>query len=453
MRILLSGWGNSSYVTVLRSFISLQGSQIVALVNSAIHNEIRLLLSQTTIPIISWEVIINDQTKPLEFSTPYISRISSLDCLIIHKLYLRTVYASSLNHFFYLTDKLASHYLSLIDSVKPDLILWPEVPHAYGDYVLAALAKQLNIPSIALKATGMQGWKLSRAIDLNTLTHINCETSHNDTSSVVARLAEQYSLSSNYHCVPYDSEKKAIQLRKKTIVKNEYLTMSQIPEYTNCLDNILSLKRFVEAHESTDVISRNDIIVFLHFEPEANLCPLGGYYSDQLLFIRRINDWAVSNRSSVFIREHPEQLRLPLSGLNANLHWLSNSSLYPRNSNFLSTLLSFQAVRGFKNRPSLSAILNHPSAPSVASVNGNVLLQARIAGLHTVYAFKPWYYSEGMTYVDDLIRPLELHPPLSLESFTASSLGYVLDSDFMSTGDSFALSRFCKFLSNYVSSL
>ena len=115
--------------------------------------------------------------------------------------------------------------------------------------------------------------------------------------------------------------------------------------------------------------------------------------------------------------------------------------------------MSFEAIFknikcGFKNSEKVSSLLKHPSSPFIASVNGNILLQARISGLHTVYGFKPWYHTQGMTHVDNLSNPLESYSPLSLESFKSASINYVFDSEFMSNGDKVGLTRLCSFLSS-----
>jgi hypothetical protein len=435
LNVILSGWGNKNYAGALKAILIFEEVEVKCLINSSISSEINNILESHAIPGLSWENLIRQSSAEYTHEK-YTDRLTALDMHIILKLYLRTIYAfNSINSFFIYTENLASRYYRLIASAQPKLVLWPDVPHAYGDYILAAVAKNLGINNIVVKPTGTQGWKLARLIDLNNLTHIACRDCQMSSSKVLARLADQFHLSRNLLSRPYDQEKLNNQILKRRHSKQEYMNYVYHNNGVDCLKNTIKLKQYVQKYESTDDILPTDILVFLHYEPEASLCPLGGYYSDQLLFVRRISEWATENGASIYIREHPDQLQIPLSGLSANLHWVDNLSLYPRNDEFLASVLSLPCVRGFKNKHSVQQIFSSITAPSIASVNGNVLLQARIEGLHTVFAFKPWFLTSGMTHVDDLAGPLKRPGPLNQDDFIHSSSDNVLDADFMETGE------------------
>ena len=109
--------------------------------------------------------------------------------------------------------------------------------------------------------------------------------------------------------------------------------------------HVAEIKRRLDSSTKTNV-ENEAFILFLHLEPEANICPSSGKYFDQLTFISKVNQICKTLRVGLYVREHPDALRLPASDLECCKH-LYEKHLQTRPKEFYEAIEAMDSFTGY----------------------------------------------------------------------------------------------------------
>ena len=280
-----------------------------------------------------------------------------------------------------LVIKMINYFLEIINNINASLIIAPEVPHAFGDYCLVVVAKAFNIKYLCFKGA-KDGRAMSRIYDITSQKHLISDNLKDlGSEKEIQLLIDQYNILQHLDKTPYTkSYLQEFISDKKRSIREVHKLVSQDSKLIKLL-SMLAERKYKHLSPTAFRTNQNPyIVVCLHYEPEANICPFGGIYSDQIAFIAKVNAICERNNFVFFVREHPDQFSIPPSGYSANMHWLTNEVLQPRSHAIDNQIKSFTTFRGFCNRIKLSEIVSDGKCKATASVNGNVLLQFAING-------------------------------------------------------------------------
>ena len=442
MKLFLQGWANEQYHIFLGHLFQDRELEIVGFVDSNINNETskEFNKSKPDIKVGSWEQCIYTDYYPLLKleGIKIWQSISKSDCIILDKLYMRTIHGKkSLHTKELLIQNLIQWYYNLLDETQPDIIILPEIPHAFGDYILKIVAEKKKIKVICFK-TMVAGKYLWRAYDL-------CEEKHIEVAQMTTYNArkerkiirEIYERSSNLAVLPYSNKHaKAIKSTGRKAVAEIRNQLHHDTELLVSIEQMINRKKryYSEYKDGINNKEKNRCILFLHYEPEANLAPFGTYYSDQLAFANIINSFCQLNDLELYIRDHPDQFKIPASGYNVNRHWIETENINPRNDLFDKKLENLSEFKGFVNSVLLKDEFKKPECRVIASVNGNILAQGAIAGKLAISGCSFWGESlANIHYIDNILNnkiDLPMTDHIDIDMFEMQLSNYLFDGSY-----------------------
>ncbi len=346
--------------------------------------------------------------------------LSSLDLLIARRLFNRHILSiGNHNLFDYLSEVLLSHILLWLKEFRPESVYSPEVPHQYGDFMLVCACRILNIPIYFCRAVGAVSQELF-SIHSPFQTHcINLEFKHSSKS-----LAEIYAIEKIYNNIssqirPYPVDKQLQQRSSRSKSNKEFLS-KLTTESDESVRSIVFLQNKIDMHlyyiknSSTPDFGAKNLVLYLHYEPEANSVPCGYSYYDQLTFASKLGSFCFEAGVNLYIKEHPDQLTLPIAGYDVNQHFLTSPHLNPRDITFYKLLRNLPSFKGFLHGVSTETLLIQ--RVPCATLTGSVGLQFSANNIPTIIS--------GPTYYEKLHHVKKIH---QIES--ASSLIRHLESN------------------------
>jgi len=241
------------------------------------------------------------------------------------------------------------YWIGVLDIFKPNAIIFGDVPHFITTFVLYHLAKVLNIKTIIIKnARGIPG-RLLFFNDIKNYASLNAEyamaenknVSFSNLSAEMQKYYQEFTKENVDATVIYQRtmnkkiESAKVFPGKKRILDNikNFTLLKTIYYYLRMLFNwqrkasleekyyfgwqLIILKylwnrkknKFRKEYSSlvSDVdLQRDFIYVPLHFQPECNTNPMGGFFEDQILMIDILSS-ALPKGWKIYVKEHPTQ--------------------------------------------------------------------------------------------------------------------------------------------------
>ncbi|OOE83794.1 capsular polysaccharide export protein, LipB/KpsS family, partial [Salinivibrio sharmensis] len=308
-----------------------------------------------------------------------------------------------------------NYWFSVCLKLKPELIVFSNVPHLVHDYPLYLIAKKLEIETLIFNVTPYFGWHfltsfISSKNECN-LVDVNCDDNIKKEfrEIAIAPYAEKKYFLPNYMVdqINYDRKNKFV-LRCKGLLKKILLNAKLINDknkirnsYQNSFFSFIGLsdgvasflseqtqkmfkRKMIKEYENnianTDDLKETESFVYvpLHYQPEATTSPLGGFYSDQLYMIEKLRQ-ALPNEVTILVKEHYSQFSDALHGYRGRFleYWRCISSMY--NVKLVPMDIEQEWL-----------ILN---SLAVATITGTAGWEALQYGKHCIAFGEPWYAS------------------------------------------------------------
>ena len=347
----------------------------------------------------AWETqLINAFNGNLNHQLPldnkiYLQELKTNDILIARRLFNRHIVAKG-NHnaFDYLSEILVANITRWIEEHKPDAVYAPQVPHQYGDYLLVAVCRILKIPVFFCRTVGAVSQELFSVHSPFADSCWNLESLHSENSKLEKIALEKIYESASSESRPYPIERKLQQRKSRSKANNELLNeilSGESSENTAYLKNKVEMMNYCDKFSSTPISGEKSLVLYLHYEPEANSVPCGYKYYDQLTYATKLAALCKEVGVSLYIREHPDQLSVPIAGYSVNKHFLLSTNLCPRDINYYKILSSLPSFKGFITNTSIQTLLTQRIP--CATLTGSVGLQFSIRNIPTIIG-GPIYY-------------------------------------------------------------
>lgn len=322
----------------------------------------------------------------------------------------------------------------ILNDLKPDLIIFSDIPHASYNFVVYSLAKRYDIPTIMLETTyGLDSLmvvhdykEVSRDL-LRTYNEIKDESHDLSELSVDAR---------EYFERLIDPEIDATPDYKKIMDARMNDPLRIMPTLSKVLENIRTRRFFataisflrllfrterrimsIDKHDPTNYkhyyllkrfkkikdeyekeyralqsdadINKKFIYMPLQFQPECSTSPLGGVYVDQILAVKTLSA-AIPKDWMIYVKEYPGQWH----PYNPKTH------LY-RYKNYYNEIAELSNVRIIP--PELSTFDLLDKCQAVCSVSGTAGWEAVARSKPVLFFGHRWYmYCEGVFRIDSV---------------------------------------------------
>jgi len=149
--------------------------------------------------------------------------------------------------------------------------------------------------------------------------------------------------------------------------------------------------RFYDNNSAEVLPTKNDIVLFLHFQPEASSMPAGGIFSDQLLVYDLLLQ-ALPDGVDLYIKEHPMMFEV-----DEHLY----QQRHERSVEFYKHLISDQRVKLVSREVSSADLIKHASV--VASICGSISWEAMVSGTPSINFGWAWFVDCRSCYQVDSV--------------------------------------------------
>jgi hypothetical protein len=325
--------------------------------------------------------------------------------------------------------RLVAYWLAILDELKPDIVLFADIPHMVYDYILYEVCRLNNIRTIMFEASNVFGLAYLRdRIDGETilsLTYTRMLTEEDwgeiQPSSEVEGFLE--SLQGGYQEVPlyirYVSKRDLYEKNTISRTIQKLLDFQNYPQYAQKQLSILSskidrpqsylkeprktpeesgisnlgfrwfrfranqkmkaLNRYYHSKAVTDVqLDRPYIYIAMSYQPEATTSPKGDFFVNLDLMVYMISQ-VVPKDWLLYVKEHPSQFERT---------W-THRSQSAREEYFYDDLVRMENVRLVPTSFSSFDLLDN--AVAIATVTGSVGWQAVNRGKPALVFGNPWY--------------------------------------------------------------
>lgn len=324
--------------------------------------------------------------------------------------------------------KTLKYLTTILDVIKPDIVISAVVPHRIYDYSFYLLCKYRRIPYFAFRNTNFVGLiyplksieSIQNIFDHDYYSLLNSKLCKEDICDIINEevLNAYYSIKKNYE--EAEPEYLKVQRDKSTRVssmsgfiqhfvldvmanKRRYFNkdgyiVKGIPSYYKLKKNNVNktnmsildyaklkinsnkykkrLKLFYESIVDNPDYKDKYILFPLHYQPEMTSNPTGDIFVDQLLCIELLLK-NTPNDYYIYVREHPAQFFLHMEGHTSRIKGFYDDLVkYPR-VKFIST----------KNNP-LDLIKN---ATAVATITGTIGWESIVQGKPVIIFGLSWY--------------------------------------------------------------
>ncbi len=349
---------------------------------------------------------------------------------------------------FRLYIRLVRFYCTLLDKLRPDIIIFEDSPHEACDYILYHIAQKKGINTILFEASALPKYFLpmnnyeygykkmidayKKACSFEVLPDFKLSLY---TLDEIKKKKGDYSLGIPYYMLNQQKIYSNIKtnLFQKFISKNILILIKilNISKLKNRLNFVLSLNKpsvfsylkqkntsfekseitnweFLYRRKRIEQIKKHNLLYYkenenknpdlhsdfifcpLHYQPEKTSSPWGGYYVNQILMIQVLSK-SIPNGWKIFVKEHVSQFVFPGTGeeyrneqFYDDIRKLSNVELIP---------IEFKSFDLIDN------------AKAVASVSGTVLWESVLRGKPAM-AFGEGHHSwcggcEGVFYTPE----------------------------------------------------
>jgi len=325
------------------------------------------------------------------------------------------------------------YWYNVLQHLKPDVVLFPDVPHIGYNYVLYQLAKMLQIKTVISKRTSPIPDRVLFYEDFTNLKELKAE---------IGRIAQEEHHTKNIDGTVLDFMKQVNNITSDKIPAQykKFTGFSGKEKEVEFLPRLSSLKRNIVEHKFTKVVTgyvwmllhKRDvcaiqrqkrsglqakignienramcrrfrkeyrclqvdkpdlsvpyIYVPLHRQPEGTTNPMGGIFDDQILMIDILRS-CLPDGWNLYIKEHPTQWKFPLAHLG-------------RFKGYYTYIASHGNVKLVPtNIPGFDLIDN---CRGVATVTGTTGLEAVMKGKPALaFGYPIYMYCEGVLRVRD----------------------------------------------------
>jgi len=256
-----------------------------------------------------------------------------------------------------LYHKYLRYWITVIDTLKPDVVVAPVVPHLMYDYVLYEICKKKGIKTIMFYHTPIEPliFPIGRFEDGSHViktTYAKLQKSLNEQNMVLSESTQKYlaNMTGDYaQAIPWylkkNLEKQSV-IKKMTEAPRSFFDMIESGKYPG--EWLLTTEHYIK--EKGKKIEESDVrgmkylwyrkkgekkksylkkhynkltksidfdcpyvYVPIHYQPERSTSPEAGIFSNQLLMIDLISK-CVPKGWSVYVKEHPMQFNKKTSG-------------------------------------------------------------------------------------------------------------------------------------------
>jgi|JI9StandDraft_1071089.scaffolds.fasta_scaffold09668_2 hypothetical protein len=195
------------------------------------------------------------------------------------------------------------HVHDVLEHVRPDVVLFGEVPHAACSYLLYRLARLRGIPVVTLR------WGPT-PLHVNAVGDIDqrlVDAVGGGPSGPISEASDRYvaTLRGDYEQArpAYSRDSSSLEAKVRSRLKQGRLSVD--PRLVAATVERARLRKDYEQRSvPVDQLTGDLISVFLHIQPERTTCPEGGRYVQQFLEIAELSE-AAPPGWKVVVREHP----------------------------------------------------------------------------------------------------------------------------------------------------
>ncbi|MGM0642107.1 MAG: hypothetical protein ACQESN_11870 [Thermotogota bacterium] len=282
----------------------------------------------------------------------------------------------------YVLQKILHNHIHFIEKIKPDFILFSEVPHEIVSYALYLLARYYNIKTVMLHSLPFIPNATLSVCSIHLINEIKTQIESNKTNTreVSRNIDLDKYKSNNYKDLVRKSFKVKMDegidsLLTKKALKNKYKLKNNL--ILELYKKIIlknwhkKIRKTYHALSSDYNLSQINYIYFpLHYQPEQTTLPLGFKWANQLSLIKRLvyylpKDW------KLLIKENPFQYKKRVP-----------SNMYFRSAFFYEELRKIEKVKIVSlNTPQLDLI---DFSKFIVTINGTTGWEAINRGKHVV---------------------------------------------------------------------
>lgn len=360
-------------------------------INSNISQNGRELLNARSIKYYAWEsdfiAAIHQGyiTSIADYATvDIIKNFEPLDMEFLSEMYKRTIYADSMS----ISASLSwycNYFVDIIERHSIKIVICKAVPHSFGDYALVAVSKVLGIRVIG--CLPFFGWstRLFAAYSFNRnhyvpLTKASGSGLTTDSQAVKDTIKQALASSCGKSLYPYDENLNNIIGDGRSAFVREALAMLKTPRpepYLPILNKIAHIKRIIDDNQ-VNRLPNKYATLFLSYEPEASLTPMGGNYWNQRMYAKVCSTICEQLRIPLIIREHPDFTRFPFEKAQDIAHYFLSPGKFSRSKEFYNYLLDLPQIIGFDGSR-LADQLGSSSLQIVFTISGSISLEAFLA--------------------------------------------------------------------------
>ena len=376
---------------------------VVGIANSYVENE---LVKQVGLEIYSWE-----RELLTDLSTRNIcQKIATMNALhedlkrpqlngemISHcfRQFMRQIYCTdNYQMFSTIIEYMVLRSSYILQNLEVDKVISMVVPHHFGDYIIAAVGKQLGLSStfveedIYFNLEDRQGLFI-RSIEDGAYYENRSELAQTKRSNKKDKI--ENNILDRYN----ESIKKYAKNARRESVKG-IIHMLKYSDNENSLRQIQylkSLKDYINMKKIGDSEPNQYFVACLHVEPEATTSPLSFEWINQMNYLAFLAPRLNKLGFSIILREHPAQITHYWGDFNANCHLYLDENKAPRSIGRYQEMLNLEGVVGFDKNSDFVSTLEDKRCKGVISLNGTVLIEA-IEKRKIAMCYKNWIGSK-----------------------------------------------------------
>ncbi len=315
------------------------------------------------------------------------------------------VLVSERKHLYY---RHVRYWNGVLETLRPDAIIFPCAPHTVYDFVLYSLAKIRGIPCIFFELTVIGGRSLSmkdfvtgndalaEATKANAHTSVRKEDLHVDIREYYEWQINKRASHTPAYLTKQIADNSGVQkmiIKLKSVWLNVWVhrnfgafvkVLTHIPRKF-----IPNMRKEYSSATSLPDYSRPFLYVPLNYQPERTSSPQGGFFVDQLLMVEILSaclpsDWLI------YVKEHPAQ-------------WMHRGPDFfsYRYKGFYQSLATLKNVRLVPMDTSTYTLMS--KAVVVATVTGTAGFEAVMRSKPVIIFGYPWYqHAPGVLRVSDV---------------------------------------------------
>ncbi|MEN6568230.1 MAG: hypothetical protein ABFC57_18250 [Veillonellales bacterium] len=287
---------------------------------------------------------------------------------------------------------LVDYFYALLKKEAIELVIFEDIPHDGGNYVLYCMAKAMGIPTLIVCQT-MFPDRFFYVFDVEDFGRFD-QVYEIEKMGELAGLQVKKQFEKDLFYMKEDTVTQRLQKKLEIVLnfskwKEERLAVwhNSQRKYGGFLKGILqrTTKKLLEYQLDRDYVKNsqtsfndnvdltmNFVYFPLHMQPEMTTSALGGIYCDQLLAIERLVDW-IPDDWYIYVKENPKQ-----TSFMRGKYFFERLKLIPKVKAVSGTFDTYELIRHSR---------------FVATITGTAGWEAISGGKNVVVFGKAWYYT------------------------------------------------------------